>query len=37
MSIVAASEYFIRLAAQDPSQRPFAHPYYWAAFTFAGA
>lgn len=37
MPIEAASDYFLRFAAQDPTQCPFAHPYYWAAFTFAGA
>jgi CHAT domain-containing protein len=25
-----------RFAAMDAKERPFAHPYYWAAFTFSG-
>lgn len=37
MPIEAASEYFSRFASQIPENRPFAHPYYWAAFTFSGA
>jgi len=37
MPIEAASAAFARFAAQDPDHRPFAHPYYWAAFTFSGA
>lgn len=31
------STYFARFASQDRANRPFAHPYYWAAFTFSGA
>jgi CHAT domain-containing protein/tetratricopeptide (TPR) repeat protein len=34
--IEIASEYLSRFATQEPSQRPFAHPFYWAAFTFSG-
>jgi CHAT domain-containing protein len=26
-----------RFAKMNPDERPFAHPYYWAAFTFSGA
>jgi len=37
MPIEAASESFGRFAAKDPAHRPFAHPFYWAAFTFSGA
>jgi CHAT domain-containing protein len=37
MPIVTASEYFSRFASQIPQYRPFAHPYYWAAFTFSGS
>ena len=37
MPIETASEYFSRFAPQNPSDRPFDHPYYWAAFTFSGA
>ncbi len=37
LPIETASAYFARFASLDPSQRPFAHPYYWAAFTFSGA
>jgi CHAT domain-containing protein len=32
-----ASQYFSRFARQFPQHRPFAHPYYWGAFTFSGA
>jgi CHAT domain-containing protein len=31
------STQFHRFAALDPDSRPFAHPFYWAAFTFSGA
>ncbi|OPX95692.1 MAG: CHAT domain protein [Syntrophorhabdus sp. PtaB.Bin006] len=27
---------FRRFAEMEPEERPFAHPYYWAGFTFAG-
>lgn len=37
MPIKTASDYFARFTAQESAQRPFAHPYYWAAFTFSGA
>jgi CHAT domain-containing protein/tetratricopeptide (TPR) repeat protein len=32
-----ASELFRRVAELNPKERPFSHPYYWAAFTFYGA
>ena len=32
-----ASEYYSRFAEYNSDERPFAHPYYWAAFTFNGA
>ena len=31
------SEYWRRLKAEEPENKLFAHPYYWAAFTFIGA
>jgi len=31
------SEGFRHFAEMSPDERPFAHPYYWAAFTFSGA
>jgi CHAT domain-containing protein len=37
MPIETASELFARFAALDPADRLFAHPFYWAAFTFSGA
>ena len=37
MPIEAASEYYSRFAEHRSQDRPFAHPYYWAAFTFSGA
>ncbi len=36
-SIRAASDYFTRFTNLDPKEKPFAHPYYWAPFTFSGA
>jgi hypothetical protein len=30
MPIERASENYIRFARQDPTYRPFAHPFYWA-------
>jgi len=32
-----AAHFLAQLAGQDLANRPFAHPYYWAAFTFSGA
>jgi CHAT domain-containing protein len=32
-----AQRWLRSVTAGEPTQRPFAHPYYWAAFTFAGA
>jgi CHAT domain-containing protein len=37
MSIEVVTEQFRRFATLDPGECPFAHPYYWAAFTFNGA
>lgn len=37
MSIQTASDYFTRFTKLKPKERPFAHPYYWAPFTFSGA
>jgi CHAT domain-containing protein/tetratricopeptide (TPR) repeat protein len=31
------STQYRRFAALDPDSRPFAHPFYWAAFSFSGA
>jgi CHAT domain-containing protein len=31
------SKQYRRFATLDPDARPFAHPFYWAAFTFSGA
>lgn len=35
--LAEASEYWRRFAAFEPEERPFADPYYRAAFTFTGA
>ncbi|MBK8985332.1 MAG: CHAT domain-containing protein [Chloroflexi bacterium] len=35
--LAEASEYWRRFASLEPEERPFADPYYWAAFTFTGA
>jgi CHAT domain-containing protein len=32
-----ASTAYVRFAFQDAANRPFAHPFHWAAFTFSGA
>ena len=37
MPIETASAAFARFASQDSANRPFAHPFHWAAFTFSGA
>ena len=37
MPLESASESFVRFTLQAPANRPFAHPYYWAAFSFSGA
>ncbi len=37
MPVERASEYYKSFAKLDSEQRPYAHPYYWAAFTFNGA
>ncbi|MFO7539534.1 MAG: CHAT domain-containing protein [Chloroflexota bacterium] len=34
-SVISAA--WRRFAAEKPKSRPFAHPYYWAPFTFMGA
>jgi CHAT domain-containing protein/anti-sigma28 factor (negative regulator of flagellin synthesis) len=36
MSIEAASKFYVQFKTLNPEHRPFAHPYYWAAFTFSG-
>ncbi len=36
MSAGFVSEQVDRFAAPNPDDRPFAHPFYWAAFTFSG-
>ena len=36
-SISMASNSFARFTKLDPKEQPFAHPYYWAPFTFSGA
>jgi CHAT domain-containing protein len=37
MPAEVVSEQYRRFATLPPDDRPFAHPYYWAAFTFSGA
>jgi CHAT domain-containing protein len=37
LALAEASDYWRRFAAMEPEERPFSHPYYWAAFTFTGA
>jgi CHAT domain-containing protein len=37
LTLAEASEYWRRFVAFEPEERPFANPYYWAAFTFTGA
>jgi CHAT domain-containing protein len=37
MSGKVVSAQYRRFATLDPDARPFAHPFYWAAFTFSGA
>jgi len=36
MPIEAASDFFARFVRLNPTDQPFSHPYYWAAFTFNG-
>lgn len=37
LSAETVSVQFRRFATLDPNECPFAHPFYWAAFTFSGA
>lgn len=36
MAYATAQENFRLHTLRDPNERPFAHPYYWAAFAFYG-
>ena len=36
MAYELAQERFREHTLRDPNERPFAHPYYWAAFAFYG-
>lgn len=36
MAYALASDKFREHTLRDPNERPFAHPYYWAAFAFYG-
>jgi CHAT domain-containing protein/tetratricopeptide (TPR) repeat protein len=36
MPYAFAREMFVEHTLRDPNERPFAHPYYWAAFAFYG-
>jgi len=37
MAFELAQERFREYTLRDPNERPYAHPYYWAAFAFYGA
>jgi len=30
-------EHYLEMAKESPGEKPFQHPYYWAAFTVNGA
>ena len=36
LPVEMANDQYWRFAEMDPADRPFKHPFYWAAFTFSG-